>query len=161
MVTTSTSCVSLHRSQSHSPVSRFSKLLRNSFSKLRAKRTSLHVKSRSVDVLKKVCDDENDDHDNNSDIISPINEEMVMLSQKQGLPIIPFPCPSFVILDKNLEETKSLTRENSFKEIKTIESGKSFVQNKNASRKVHCWCCLHSLLLDKENENMNSRMLQL
>merc|ERR1719312_2086055 len=36
VVTSSTSCVSLHRSQSHSPVSRFSKLLRNSFSKLRA-----------------------------------------------------------------------------------------------------------------------------
>merc|ERR1719266_1524561 len=57
-VSAATSCVSLHRSQSHSPVSRFSKLLRNSFSKLKSRtvhKTSLHSKSRSADVLKKGC----------------------------------------------------------------------------------------------------------
>ena len=49
-VSAATSCVSLHRSQSHSPVSRFSKLLRNSFSKLKSRtvpKTSLRSKSRS------------------------------------------------------------------------------------------------------------------
>ena len=116
-IVSATSCVSLHRSQSHSPVSRFSKYLRNSFSKLRSKRTSLHVKSRSVDILKKGFDNEDDDSEVTSDVISPINEEIVIQSQQKGLPIIPFPCPNFVIIDKNLEETKSLIRENSYKEM--------------------------------------------
>ena len=116
-IVSATSCVSLHRSQSHSPVSRFSKYLRNSFSKLRPKRTSLHIKSRSVDILKKGFVNEDVDSEVTSDVISPINEEMVIQSQQKGLPIIPFPCPNFVILDKNLEETKSLIRENSYKEM--------------------------------------------
>ena len=48
-----------------------------------------------------------------------INEEMVMQSTKQGLPIIPFPCPNFVIVDKNFEDTKVLIRENSYKDLET------------------------------------------
>ena len=46
-----------------------------------------------------------------------INEEMVIQSTRQGLPIIPFPCPNFVIVDKNFEDTKVLIRENSYKDL--------------------------------------------
>ena len=61
-VSAATSCVSLHRSQSHSPVSRFSKLLRNSFSKLKSRtvpKTSLRSKSRSRTTIidSRVSDD--------------------------------------------------------------------------------------------------------
>merc|ERR1719410_2794780 len=122
-VSAATSCVSLHRSQSHSPVSRFSKLLRNSFSKLKSRtvpKTALRSKSRSIDVLKKVCNEDDDYSETATDVINEaINEEMVMQSTKQGLPIIPFPCPNFVIVDKNFEDTKVLIRENSYKELET------------------------------------------
>jgi len=120
-VSAATSCVSLHRSQSHSPVSRFSKLLRNSFSKLKSRtvpKTSLRSKSRSIDVLKKVCNEEDDYSETATDVINEaINEEMVIQSTRQGLPIIPFPCPNFVIADKNFEDTKVLIRENSYKDF--------------------------------------------
>ena len=119
------SCASLHRSQSHSPVSRFSKLLRNSFSRLKSRHTAGScarppAKSRSVDILKKgggCAEAETEAEDCEEDVISPIDEEMVAASRRQGLPIIPFPCPNFVILDKNLEETKVLIRENSVKDF--------------------------------------------
>ena len=55
-------------------------------------------------------------------MISPINEEMVIASMKKGLPIIPFPCPNFVIVDRNFEDTKVLIRENSYKDIKVPAS---------------------------------------
>ena len=119
----STSCVSLHHSQSTSPVSRFSKLLRNSFSKLKSRRSSLSVKSRSCDILKKGSEAEESETENvSSAVISPINEEMVVASMKKGLPIIPFPCPNFVIIDRNFEDTKVLIRENSYKDIKVPSS---------------------------------------
>ena len=119
----STSCVSLHRSQSTSPVSRFSKLLRNSFSRLKSRRSSLSVKSRSCDILKKGSEAEESETENvSSTVISPINEEMVVASMKKGLPIIPFPCPNFVIIDRNFEDTKVLIRENSYKDIKIPSS---------------------------------------
>ena len=118
------SCASLHRSQSHSPVSRFSKLLRNSFSRLKSRHTAGScarppAKSRSVDILKKGggCAEAEAEAEDCEEVISPIDEEMVAASRRQGLPIIPFPCPNFVILDKNLEETKVLIRENSVKDF--------------------------------------------
>ena len=119
------SCASLHRSQSHSPVSRFSKLLRNSFSRLKSRQTAGScarppAKSRSVDILKRgggYAEAKTEAEDCEEDVITPIDEEMVAASRRQELPIISFPCPNFVILDKNLEETKVLVRENPVKDL--------------------------------------------
>ena len=67
-----------------------------------------------------MCNGEDDYSETATDVINEaINEEMVMQSTKQGLPIIPFPCPNFVIVDKNFEDTKVLIRENSCKELET------------------------------------------
>ena len=52
-------------------------------------------------------------------MISPIDEEMVNESMKKGLPIIPFAYPNFVIVNKNEENTRSLIRENSLKDLKS------------------------------------------
>ena len=50
--------------------------------------------------------------------MSPSEQEMVLASMRAGMPIIPFPMPGLVITNNNLEETKSIIRENSLKEIK-------------------------------------------
>ena len=50
--------------------------------------------------------------------MSPIEQEMVIASMRAGMPIIPFPMPSLVIANNNLEETKTIIRENSVKDIK-------------------------------------------
>ena len=86
---------------------------------LRQKRLTVNnCVSRSIDVLKKVCNEEDDYSETATDVINEaINEEMVLHSTRQGLPIIPFPCPNFVIVDKNFEDTKVLIRENSYKDL--------------------------------------------
>ena len=96
------------------------RLLRNSFSKLRPRGSYLHTKSKSADVLKKHHDDYDDDEEEkeNVDVVSPIEQEMVIASMRAGLPIIPFPMPNLVITNNNLEETKTIIRENSLKDIK-------------------------------------------
>eukprot|EP00092_Neocalanus_flemingeri_P003399 GFUD01003641.1.p1 GENE.GFUD01003641.1~~GFUD01003641.1.p1 ORF type:complete len:247 (-),score=67.47 GFUD01003641.1:105-845(-) len=59
---------------------------------------------------------------------------MVKDSMLKGLPIIPFAYPSFVIVDKNLEDTKMLIRENSVKDLKhAFRGGKKYV-NKEEER---------------------------
>jgi len=112
---TATSCVSL--TASHSPVSRFlPRLLRNSFSKIRG---SIPTKSKSVDKLKNSSDEVEPELDTSTtDIISPIDEEMVTDSMRKGLPIIPFSYPNFVMVNKNIEDTKTFIRENSLKDLK-------------------------------------------
>ena len=81
----------------------------------------LNYVSRSIDVLKGVCNEEDDYSETATDVINEaINEEMVVQSTRQGLPIIPFPCPNFVIIDKNFEDTKVLIRENSYKDLEPI-----------------------------------------
>ena len=115
---TASSCVSLDcKATSQSPVSRFlPRLLRNSFSKIR---DSIPSRSKSVDLLKSSSEVEDSEPDtSSSDIISPLDEEMVNESMKKGLPIIPFAYPSFVIVNKNVEDTKTLLRENSLKDLK-------------------------------------------
>ena len=93
--------------------------MRNSFSKLRPRSSYLHTKSKSADVLKKHLDDyEDDEEKENVDAVSPIEQEMVIASMRAGMPIIPFPMPSLVIANNNLEETKTIIRENSLKDIK-------------------------------------------
>ena len=96
------------------------RLLRNSFSKLRPRGSYLHTKSKSADVLKKPHEDYDDDDEEkeNVDVVSPIEQEMVIASMRAGLPIIPFPMPNLVITNNNLEETKTIIRENSLKDIK-------------------------------------------
>jgi len=68
--------------QSQSPVGRLSRLLRNSFSKLRPRSSYLHTKSKSADVLKKHLDDYDDEDDDeekeNVDAVSPSEQEMVL-----------------------------------------------------------------------------------
>ena len=116
---TAGSCLSLHsKGNSQSPVSRFlPRLLRNSFSKIR---DSIPLRSKSIDLLKSSSDiDDSEPETSTSDIISPIDEEMVNESMKKGLPIIPFAYPNFVIVNKNEENTRSLIRENSLKDLKS------------------------------------------
>jgi len=116
---TTSSCASLDsKGNSHSPVSRFlPRLLRNSFSKIR---DSIPLRSKSIDLLKSNSEiDDSEPETSTSDIISPIDEEMVNESIKQGLPIIPFAYPNFVIVNKNEENTRSLLRENSQKDLKS------------------------------------------
>ena len=98
------------------------RLLRNSFSKLRPRSGYLHTKSKSADVLKKHLDDYEDDEEEkeNVDVVSPIEQEMVIASMRAGLPIIPFPMPNLVINNNNLEESKTIIRENSLKDIKFL-----------------------------------------
>ena len=101
------------------------KLLRNSFSRLKSRQTAGScarppAKSRSVDILKRgggYAEAKTEAEDCEEDVITPIDEEMVAASRRQELPIISFPCPNFVILDKNLEETKVLVRENPVKDL--------------------------------------------
>jgi len=115
---TATSCASLEcKSRSHSPVARFlPRLLRNSFSKIR---DSIPVRSKSVDLLKSNSEIDDSELDtSSSDIISPIDEEIVNESMKKGLPIIPFAYPSFTLVNKTVEDTKTLLRENSQKDLK-------------------------------------------
>jgi len=116
---TTSSCASLDsKGNSHSPVSRFlPRLLRNSFSKIR---DSIPLRSKSFDLLKSNSEiDDSEPETSTSDIISPIDEEMVNESIKQGLPIIPFAYPNFVIVNKNEENTRSILRENSQKDLKS------------------------------------------
>merc|ERR1712179_290891 len=116
---TASSCLSLHsKGNSQSPVTRFlPRLLRNSFSKIR---DSIPLRSKSIDLLKSSSDiDDSEPETSTSDIISPIDEEMVNESMKKGLPIIPFAYPNFVIVNKNEENTRSLIRENSLKDLKS------------------------------------------
>ena len=103
----------------HSPVAKFlPRLLRNSFSKIR-RRGSLSFKSRSAELAGRTGEEEDRQEEAAaSDVISPIDEEMVAMSRREGLPLIPFGYPNFVILDKKLEETKQLIRENSLKEVR-------------------------------------------
>ena len=90
--------------------------MRNSFSKIR---DSIPSRSKSVDLLKSGSEiDVSEPETTSSDIISPIDEEMVNESMKKGLPIIPFAYPNFVIVNKNEENTRSLLRENSLKDLK-------------------------------------------
>ena len=85
------------------------------------KTTWIPYVSRSIDVLKKACNEEDDYFETATDVINEaINEEMVVQSTRQGLPIIPFPCPNFVIIDKNFEDTKVLIRDNSYKDLEPL-----------------------------------------
>ena len=85
------------------------------------KTTWIPYVSRSIDVLKKACNEEDDYSETATDVINEaINEEMVVQSTRQGLPIIPFPCPNFVIIDKNFEDTKVLIRDNSYKDLEPL-----------------------------------------
>ena len=106
----SVSCVS-----SQSPVWRLSRILRNSFSKLRHRRSYLHTKSKSADILKNHDEDEETE---NVEEVSPYEQEMVLVSLRKGLPIIPFPMPNFEISNNNLEESRSIMRENSLDDMK-------------------------------------------
>ena len=101
------------------------RLLRNSFSKLKPKTSLyLHSKSKSADPLKKHPDDsdEDDEEKENVDVVTPMEQEMVMASIRAGMPIIPFPMPNVVITNNNLEETKTNIRETSEKDIKFDQS---------------------------------------
>ena len=108
-------------SSSQSPVWRLSRILRNSFSKLKPKRSYLHTKSKSTDVLKKHQDQcgDDDEEKENSLVVTPMEQEMVIASIQKGLPIIPFPMPNFVISNNDLEEN----RENTVRDTKVQPSG--------------------------------------
>ena len=106
---------------------------------------------RSADVLKKGCYGEDDDSETATDVINEaINEEMVLQSTKQGLPIIPFPCPNFVIVDKNFEDTKVLIRENSYKDLEASVHPSIISQN-----------CDISLTCSSDTRKVGSGTLQL
>ena len=112
--------------------------MRNSFSKLRPRSSYLHTKSKSADVLKKHLDDyEDDEEKENVDAVSPIEQEMVIASMRAGMPIIPFPMPSLVIANNNLEETKTIIRENSLKDIKFHQPSGSEVTRLDSIQKLN------------------------
>ena len=101
------------------------RLLRNSFSKLRPKTSLyLHSKSKSADPLKKHNgdSDEDDEERENVDIVTPMEQEMVIASIRAGMPIIPFPMPNVLITNNNLEENRTNIRETSVKDTKFDQS---------------------------------------
>ena len=115
---------------SPSPVWKLSRILRNSFSKLRPKRNYLHSKSKSTDHLKKHKDDDDEggeeDEEEGAGFVSPVDQEMVLASLRRGLPIIPFPMPNFDSSTTNIEEPLYTRRDNSPKEMKFVVPSSDF-----------------------------------
>ena len=107
-----------------SPVSiSFTRILRNSFSKLLTRATSISSRSKSPDSSKGSVEDETCSNftigDGRRWAESDENlEEIVTDSVQKGLPIIPFAYPTFAVVNKKLEDTKDMIRKNSAKDLK-------------------------------------------
>jgi len=99
------------------------RILRNSFSKLLTRATSISSgRSKSPESNKSSLDDENLSVSSKDDKKGPWNDEgtdeIVRESVENGLPIIPFAYPTFTCVDKKLEETRNMIRKNSAKDLK-------------------------------------------
>ena len=119
----SSSCLE-SKSPDQSPASSvtmlFPRILRNSFSKLLTRATSISNRSKSPESMKSSLEDdafnyieekkwsESDEH----------LEEIVSDSMQKGLPIIPFAYPNFAVANRKLEETKEVIRKNSAKDLR-------------------------------------------
>ena len=100
----------------------FPRILRNSFSKLLTRATSISSRSKSPESAKSSLDEDNDnfvmDEDKKWCESDENLEEIVSDSVQKGLPIIPFSYPTFSVVNKKLEETKDMIRKNSAKDLK-------------------------------------------
>jgi len=106
------------------------KILRNSFSKLLTRATSISGRSKSPESNKSSIDDEGEEKkwsESSEDI-----EEIVSDSVQKGLPIIPFAYPTFSVVNKKLEETKDIIRKNSAKDLK-----RAFNENKMKNHDIY------------------------
>jgi hypothetical protein len=103
----------------------FPRILRNSFSKLLTKATSISSgRSKSPESGKSLADDDSSHFSMGEErkwSQSDENiEEIVSDSVQKGLPIIPFAYPTFTVVNKKLEETKDMIRKNSAKDLKRV-----------------------------------------
>merc|ERR1712233_185840 len=91
----------------------FPRILRNSFSKLLTRATSISSRSKSPESAKSSLDEDKKWCESDENL-----EEIVSDSVQKGLPIIPFSYPTFSVVNKKLEETKDMIRRNSAKDLK-------------------------------------------
>ena len=107
----------------------FPRILRNSFSKLLTRATSISSRSKSPESAKSSLDEDTEnfvmDEDKKWCESDENLEEIVSDSVQKGLPIIPFSYPTFSVVNKKLEETKDMIRKNSAKDLK-----RAFTENR-------------------------------
>jgi len=124
----SSGCLESKSPEQQSPTSStvsisFPRILRNSFSKLLTRATSISSRSKSPESAKSsLADEDNEnfvmDEDKKWCESDENLEEIVSDSVQKGLPIIPFSYPTFSVVNKKLEETKDMIRKNSAKDLK-------------------------------------------
>ena len=114
----------------------FPRILRNSFSKLLIRATSISSRSKSPESAKSSLDEDNEnfvmDEEKKWCESDENLEEIVSDSVQKGLPIIPFSYPTFSVVNKKLEETKDMIRRNSAKDLK-----RAFNENRTHKLDIH------------------------